>query len=478
MKFSNQNNFRIFIFAYIIFCLSSCTDDEIIDNPKPEPPSNIDLTPSLKQYTANDGVMMQAFYWNVEPKGEWYNTIYSKIEEWKINGVNRIWLPSPSKGQSGFNSKGYDPSDYFDLGEFDQHGSVETRFGSKEELKNLIDFAHQNNIEVIADIVLGHNSGGGLQTNPFRDNTQVYSLFNEDNGNASGKFNRTNEHFHPNDIHEQDEEALFFAETDLCHDQPYVQDWLWKRDDSYAEFLKDFGFDGWRFDYVKSFSPEVVKAWNEKVSGFSVGENFDGNPQVLEKWVEESGSAAIDVACFYKLEEAFDRFQNLNYLNEGMLNKTYPDLADTFTANHDTEKDENPDNRISLANKLKAYAYILTHDGYPCIFYSDYENTALQEQLKKLITIYNSIAIGETEILRISEKEYIMKRNGNNENPGLILYLNIDDQTHSFEVNTNWNNKEIVDYTGNINTTITTDTDGVAILTVPANNYAIWSVLE
>jgi len=42
-----------------------------------------------------------------------------------------------------------------------------------------------------------------------------------------------------------------------------------------------------------------------------------------------------------------------------------------YTQYHDTEKDTNTDNNISAANKMKAYAYILTHDGYPTLFYSD-----------------------------------------------------------------------------------------------------------
>ena len=447
------------------------------DQESPNTPGGVSRL-DLSQLNANDGVMMQAFYWDVEPKGEWYNIISSKIEDWKSNGINRIWLPPPSKGQSGFNSMGYDPSDYFDLGEFEQHGTIETRFGSKAELKSLIDLSHQNNIEVIADIVMGHNSGGGKQENPFRGGEEVYTLFNEMNGNASGKFNRTNEHFHPNDIHDNDEEALFFAETDLCHDQPYVREWLWERNDSFAEFLKDFGFDGWRFDYVKSFNPKYVKAWNDKVGGFSVGENFDGNGQVLKKWVEDSGSPAFDFACFYKLDEALDRHQDLTFLDRDMLRKIYPEQAVTFTANHDTEKDENPNNRISLANKLLAYAYILTHDGYPCIFISDYDNTVLNKKLQNLIAIYNGLATGAIKTLKVSEKEYIMQREGTTTNPGLILYMNIDRRANSFEVTSKWKNAQLLDYSGNVNEVLNTDANGVTTIKAPANSFAIWSLGE
>jgi len=373
---------------------------------------------------------------------------------------------------------GYDPSDYFDVGEFEQQGTIETRFGSRQELEDLIQKAHANNLEVIADIVMGHNSGGGLQYNPFRD-AEVFSLFNEENGNASGKFNRNFEHFHPNAIVDSDEEALFFAETDLSHAVPYVQDWLWGRDDSVAEFYKnELGFDGWRFDYVKSFSPKWVKKWNDKVGGFSVGENFDGNQQVLKDWVDAADSPAFDFACFYRLDETLDRANDLTALGEtgNMLRKIDPAKAVTFVANHDTEKDENPENRISYGKKLLAYSYILTHDGYPTIFYLDYQS--FKKPLKTLIQIYNTLAIGEIEIIEANKDEYIMKRNGKGNNPGLILYMNISKQTKQYTVKTNWINKTLVDYTDNSRATPTTDANGNATIFAPSGSYAIWSITK
>ncbi|WP_231896378.1 alpha-amylase family glycosyl hydrolase [Gramella sp. MAR_2010_147] len=44
-------------------------------------------------------------------------------------------------------------------------GSTETRFGSRTELQSMISTAHSNNISVIADIVLNHNSGGASENN-------------------------------------------------------------------------------------------------------------------------------------------------------------------------------------------------------------------------------------------------------------------------------------------------------------------------
>jgi alpha-amylase len=79
---------------------------------------------------------------------------YSKVKvtAWSNAGIGSIWLPV-SKAQNGPFSMGYDPTDYFDFGNYNQNGTIETRFGSKTELVNLITKAHTENIQVYADIV-------------------------------------------------------------------------------------------------------------------------------------------------------------------------------------------------------------------------------------------------------------------------------------------------------------------------------------
>ncbi|WP_300434719.1 alpha-amylase [Christiangramia sp.] len=471
----------VLIFSVI---LSSCSEDD--DNQVVDPTDDVTEIPEnpepkaidLSAYDNGSRVMMQAFYWDVEPRFEWWNNLSDKVPGWADAGVDRIWLPPASKGQSGGYSMGYDPSDYFDFGNFEQHGTVETRFGSREELENLISVAHDNKLEVIADIVLNHNSGGGLQYNPFRDK-ETYTLFDEEHGNASGMFNRNFNHFHPNDISQSDPGNLFFSEQDVDHDVPYVQEWFWEKDNSVAKYYKNtMGFDGWRFDYVKGFEPWVVTEWLDEVGGFSVGENFDGNPDVLRDWIEASGSPAFDFSTFYKLEESLDRFEDLSNLEKDMLWKTHPEKAVTFTANHDTEKDENVDNYIASENKLKAYAYILTHPGYPTIFYLDYENADFQEEIKRMIIIHNSIATGDTEILYSDKDEYIMKRSGTGSNPGLILYISLNNNTKRRTVSSNWNNVTLMDYSGNTTYNPTSDENGMVQIEVPANGYAIYSITE
>jgi alpha-amylase len=69
----------------------------------------------------------------------------------------------------------------------------------------------------------------------------------------------------------------------------------------------------------------------------------------LEWWANNNNSV-FDFACYYKMNDAFD---GNNLLNDDDEN---PYKAVTFVNNHDTDE---------IYNKQLAYAYILTHEGYP-----------------------------------------------------------------------------------------------------------------
>ncbi|MEM1258453.1 MAG: alpha-amylase domain-containing protein [Bacteroidota bacterium] len=240
-----------------------------------------------------------------------------------------------------------------------------------------------------------------------------------------------------------------------------------------AKYYKNtVGFDGWRFDYVKSFHPRFVKAWMDEVGGWAVGEFFDGNANLIRSWMAESGTKAFDFPCLFTMQSAFAA-NNLNALTDGdMLWKTNPNEAVTFVANHDTDREP------VIANDFKslAYAFILTHPGYPTIFYLDIENNRFRRELENLILIKRTLALGGFEVLYVDGNEYIALRGGNAKSPGLVIYMNLGDSLASRPVKTSWNDSYLADYSKNINGLVKSGTDGNATLFAPANSYAIWSV--
>lgn len=465
---------NIFFALMLVVIFTACNDDEetTVEQVEKVPLSNLD------QWESGNDIMMQSFFWDVPSGGNWWMFIEDEVDDWAAIGVDRIWLPQFAKSASGGYSMGYDPADYFDLGEYEQYGTVETRFGSKDELLSLINTIHENDMEVIADIVINHNGGGALEISGY-DNNEYYTLFTPEAGtNMSGRFNRNWTCFKP-----YDEGYLFYNDKNLDLNNSYVRSELWENKDAVAKYyVNELGIDGWRFDYVKGYSPEVNRAWNEATGNlYSVGENWDGNVDVLEEWVNQSGSKVFDFAAFYNMEKAFDSQRDLTYLlNESLLHRQ-PEKAVAFVSNHDTEKDENTENKIDLKFKQLAYAYILTHADYNCLFYSDYEENMDKEEIQKLIKINKTIAAGDLEILYANKYEYIARRNGNDDNPGLIVYINISSGAKTHMIHTNWEEgTEIYDYSDNslkyLNQNVAVGINGFAEITVAPNSYAVWSV--
>lgn len=438
--------------------LSSCEKNEdsiplLSETPDVAPNDVVSATASV-----GSGVMMQAFYWNVPSGGNWWNTVASKIPAWSSAGIDAIWLPPANKALNGPFSMGYDPYDYYDFGNFNQKGSTETRFGSKAELQALISAAHNKGINVIADIVINHNSGGDSEFNIFT-NSYTYTDYSV----ASGLFNRSAYDFHPNDYQSSDS-GVFGGFADLSHVKPYVQDWLWKRSNSVAKYYKNtMGFDGWRFDYVKGFDPWVVKEWQKAVGGFTVGELWDGNAATLDWWSNAANASAFDFACYYKMRDAFVG-NNLYALNGDMLLKRNGTKAVTFVTNHDTDE--------ITTGKLMAYAYILTHEGYPTIFYSDYESQLDKNKMNNLIWIHNNKASGSTSTLHVDTDEYIAQRNGN---PGLVVYINNSNYWQERSVYVKWKGTRIKDFSGNSSWEPVTQSNGWVKLQAPPKGYTVWS---
>ena len=121
-----------------------------------------------------------------------------------------------------------------------------------------------------------------------------------------------------------------------------------------------------------------------------------------------------------------------------------------------------------------AYAFILTHPGYPCIFYSDYEKILNKEKLSRLVQIHRSLAVGKLSVLYADREHYIAQRGGDGKVPGLVVHLNNSGQSQKRTIVTPWKNAEIYDYTGN--TTLKTDAQGRADILTGAKSYSIWSL--
>lgn len=398
-------------------------------NTQPEEPDSNSTDSTLVQ-DHSSGVMMQGFYWNVPKGGNWWNTIKSKADELANMssgyGIERIWLPPPSKAMSGASSMGYDPADYYDLGNYYQYGTTETRFGSKAELKSVIKTLHSYNISVIGDIVLNHRSGGDTEFNPA-EGTNTWTDFSNV---KSGKMTWHWKTFHPNLKHASDP-GHFGGMPDICYktgqaakDMKAWLNWL----------QEDIGFNGgWRFDYAKGLKPRVIKEMMAATGNpFSIGEYWTGNTSTLNWWVNQTGASVFDFALYYTMRDIFNQTDGGGHLpNLIDPSKSFaakrPMKAVTFVGNHDTDEINH--------DKMLAYAFILTYQGYPSIWWKDYFNNGLSDLggkwgngINPLVWVRGQLASGAPtiELLKTDSGDLLIygAKGISSASPGYIVLVN------------------------------------------------------
>ncbi|MEO8904522.1 MAG: alpha-amylase domain-containing protein [Polyangiaceae bacterium] len=439
------------------------------------------------------GVIMQAFYWNapaIEGKeAAWWGFLQTQLADLANDGFTALWLPPPSKAAE-WNSMGYDPYDYFDLGEFPQKGRKETWFGSKQALVDLITAAHTENLQVYSDMVLNHNSGADAEEpNPLLNGALRWTKFTP----ASKRFGRDWTCFHPSPF-ETNDGGAYGDMPDLCHRNPTVYGAMLE----YARWLIEVvGYDGFRFDFVGGFGPWLVKAIAEyryrdpinPTRPFCVGECW-ASDRTIDDWLGavntfmDNPVSAFDFPLHYQLKKMCDSFGfDLRELTSGTALSEMPNQVVTFVDNHDTVRDSW--NSV-INNKIMAYAVILTHEGYPCVFWQDYFNFGLAERgaatgIAALVTVHEHFAGGATQVLYADQDVYVMQRTGYGTQPGLVLVLNNrGDSWQGPTVVCQWKGQRLqpVAWCGAADRSRPndkwTDSNGAADLWAPPRGYAVY----
>jgi alpha-amylase len=105
------------------------------------------------------GVMFQYFEWNCKTDGSLWRELAGRAQEIRNLGTTAVWMPPAYKAMDGPSGVGYAPYDLYDLGEFNQKGSVRTKYGTREEYLAAIEAVQAVGMDAYADIVLDHRLG-------------------------------------------------------------------------------------------------------------------------------------------------------------------------------------------------------------------------------------------------------------------------------------------------------------------------------
>jgi alpha-amylase len=191
--------------------------------------------------------------------------------------------------------------------------------------------------------------------------------------------------------------------------------------------IEKLDFDGLRFDFVKGYGAWMIgllakyryqKKDGREFTPFVVGEYWSG-PKDIDRWLDQvrlvtdDQIAVFDFPLRYKLKDVCDtpNYDLRKLTDSESVSAGRPFNAVTFTENHDMGGDE------VVNDKMIGYSFILTGDGYPCIFWWDYFNCELarprtRNGIDALIDAHHRYAGGKSSILHADPDLYIMQRHG------------------------------------------------------------------
>lgn len=360
--------------------------------------------------------MLQYFEWYLPADAGHWNRAAEDAKTLAALGITDVWLPPAYKGHQGKNDVGYGVYDMYDLGEFDQKGSIPTKYGTKDEYLTAIKELQAHGIRVIADVVMNHRMGADAyetveadlvssenRNRVLEEDRKIHAwtkfTFPGRNGKYS-KFCWNAEHFDGVDYDAgTNRNGVFRFEGQNWDDQVNTAqgnyDYLMGADldfrnaevvremEHWGRWYFDFtGIDGVRLDAVKHIRADFFEYWLKYMRRqqgrdfFAVGEYWSGEVDVLSHYLEEAGTSMqlFDVPLHYNFHTASK--QGCRYDLRNIFKNTFTERCPwhsvTFVDNHDSQPGQALESYVETWFRPLAYAMILLRqDGIPCVFYGD-----------------------------------------------------------------------------------------------------------
>lgn len=471
--------------------------------------------------------LMQYFEWYLPENSLHWQRVSAQAKELKEAGINMLWLPPAYKGANGNKSVGYDVYDTYDLGEFDQKGSVATKYGTKEEYLKAVKELQKQGIKVLADVVLNHMMGADAtekvmveETAPTDREDEISGLkeitawtkfdfpvrngkysdfkwnvshFSGTDWDEAGKRNGIYRFEGKNWNRETDTENVnydYLMGADLDTDNPEtvkaVTDWgKW--------YMDTVGMDGFRLDAVKHISFDFYKEWLKNVrehagdNFFAVGEYWSKELSKMTYYLDEVENSMLlfDVTLHFAfLQAATSNGQfDMRTLYEQSLVKARPENTVTFVDNHDTQPGQALYSFIPAWFKPIAYAFILLRkEGIPCVFYGDYYGIPHDDvppvlELKKLLKLRELYAYGEQTDYFDDASVVGFTRSGDEEHENSGMAVLITDSvagSKKMNVDKKFAGCKFYDIIGHFTEPVMLDAEGCGEFKVDGGSVSVW----
>ncbi len=484
-----------------------------------------------------NGVMMQYFHWYLPQGGILWNQLAKDATELAAAGFTALWLPPAYKGSNGGYDVGYAVYDLFDLGEFDQKGSIPTKYGTKDEYIRAIECAHAVGIKVYADIVLNHRMGADVEeefsATPLDPNNRYQPIDNYQKiggwthftfPGRQGKYSTMEWHwwhFDAIDYNDknQQQRAVYLIEgktfdrnvdiekgnfdylmgCDLDMDHPEVLGELKYWGEWYLDTTK---IDGLRLDAVKHIDARFFYNWLKDLNNyaqkdlFTVGEYWSYELDALEYFITETEGKIhlFDAPLHNNFHIASIQGQNydLRQIFDNTLVRHQPTLAVTFVENHDSQSLQSLESVVESWFKPLAYALILLREGgYPCVFYGDYYGANYKDRgrdgneyeivlqshrstIDRLLQARRDYAYGKQYDYFDHSNTVGWTRLGTPEHPASMAVVMTNGSVGTKWMEVGKPNTTYIDLTGAVTSSILTNQDGWGEFTCQGGSVSVW----
>lgn len=471
--------------------------------------------------------LMQYFEWYLPENSLLWERCKAQAEELKRAGINMVWLPPAYKGAAGQKSVGYDVYDTYDLGEFEQKGSVATKYGTREEYLQAVKAMQEQGIEVLADVVLNHMMGADGTENvcveetagtnreqiisgkqqihawtkfefPGRKGTYSDFCWNashfsgtdwDEGGKRKGIFRFDGKTWNrETDTENTNYDYLMGADLDMANQETVkaVTDWgKW--------YLDTVKMDGFRLDAVKHISFDFYREWLRELRAhtgrdfFAVGEYWSHDLGKMTHYLDvtQNSLSLFDVTLHFAFLKAATSDGNFDMrtLFDQALVKARPYNSVTFVDNHDTQPGQALYSYIPAWFKPIAYALILLRkDGIPCVFYGDYygiphDKVPAVPELKKLLKLRELFAYGEQTDYFDDSSLVGFTRSGDAAHPNSGMAVLLTDSvagTKRMQVGKKFAGSRFFDALAHFSDAVAIDGDGFGEFRVDGGSVSVW----
>lgn len=475
---------------------------------------------------------MQAFEWDTSADGCYYKFLKENAKNIKDAGIDALWLPPMCKG-GGDQDVGYGIYDLWDLGEFDQKGTIRTKYGTKKELLEAIDELHKNEVKVYADVVLNHKGNADFeeefmarmvdQNNREKDVSEDMKIKAWTGFNFPGRAGKYSDfvwhyyHFTGVDYDANtDTKAIFrilgdgkywddgvsdekgnfdyLMNADIDHSHPEVREEIFKWVDWFIEETK---VDGFRYDALKHISDEFIYDLSKyimekkKDDFYLFGEYWQYDEGQIDGYLDDTNWKIdlFDVPLHFHFEEASKSNGNYDMRNifKNTIVENHPLQAVTFVDNHDSQPNQSLESWVEDWFKEIAYSLILLRkDGYPCIFAGDYyglkgeiKKDPLKEMLDKMLDVRKKYAFGNQDEYFDDPQVVGWVRRTDEKTSSLAVLISIGDMAEKqMFVGEEEAGKTYIDLSGNNKNQVTIDEDGNGIFEVGPGSVSYWAEKE